>query len=210
MSIFVEKLNSLLKERKLTKSKFLSDLHMGKNQFKYWETKGTPSRSTVAQIASYFGVSEAFFYDQPYDDEPDHGEIVILENAVRLIPVYESVSAGFGSLARNEIIDHIPCVIQSQKEMEETIGIKVHGDSMYPKIEDGDIVIVHKQESIDSGTLGVVIIDGDEGYVKRVEYGDDWICLHSINPMYPVMKFKNKEVHRVKVVGRVTKIIKDV
>lgn len=207
MSIFVEKLNLLLKERKLTRSKFLSDLHMGKNQISYWATKGDPNPSTVTMIANYFGVPESFFYDQ---EEMDRGEIVILDSSVRMIPVYESVSAGFGSLARNEIVDRVPCVIPSESEVAETIGIRVHGDSMYPKIEDGDIVIVHKQERIDSGSLGVVIIDGDEGYVKRVEYGDDWICLHSINPMYPVMKFKNEEVLRVQVVGRVTKIIKEV
>lgn len=55
--MFIERLNELLEERKLTRSKFLSDLHMGKNQFKYWETKGTPTFATLKVIAEYFGVS---------------------------------------------------------------------------------------------------------------------------------------------------------
>ena len=45
--MFIERLNQLLKERNLTRSKFLSDLNMGKNQFKYWETRGTPNTATV-------------------------------------------------------------------------------------------------------------------------------------------------------------------
>lgn len=55
--MFIERLNELLKERNLTRSKFLSDLNMGKNQFKYWETKGTPNPATLKVIADYFGVS---------------------------------------------------------------------------------------------------------------------------------------------------------
>ena len=55
--MFIERLNQLLKERNLTRSKFLSDLNMGKNQFKYWETKGTPNAATISAIANYFGVS---------------------------------------------------------------------------------------------------------------------------------------------------------
>ncbi len=56
--MFIERLNKLLEERKLTRSKFLSDLKMGKNQFKYWETKGViPNAATLAVIANYFGVS---------------------------------------------------------------------------------------------------------------------------------------------------------
>lgn len=209
--MFIEKLNILLQDRKLTRSKFLSDLNMGKNQFKYWETKGTPNRATISAIASYFNVPVSFF-DDDTEEENTAGkpDAVFDYQNVRLVPVYESVSAGFGALARNDVITRVPCTFRTDNEATETIGIKVHGDSMYPKIEDGDIVIVHKQTSIDSGTLGVVIVDGDEGYVKRIEYGDDWICLHSINPMYPVMKFKNEDVLRVQVVGRVTKIIKDV
>ena len=134
--------------------------------------------------------------------------VITVEDPV-LVPVYESVSAGFGALARNEVIEHVPCILPSW-EADEYIGIKVEGDSMYPKIEDGDTVIVHKQTSVDSGTIAVVLVDGEDGYVKKVEYGPDWINLISINPMYPPIRFKCAEVTRVSVQGRVTKVIKDV
>ena len=81
---------------------------------------------------------------------------------------------------------------------------------MFPKIEDGDIVQVHKQESVDSGSIAVVLVDGDEGLVKRVSYGEDWIELQSINPMYQAMRFEGEDVLRVRVVGLVTQITKGV
>lgn len=192
-----------------------------------WKKGRMPRTDTLQKIADYFNVSfldlvppetnitirmgknSTTFRWSGNKKEEKVGEISE-ELPTRMVPVYESVSAGFGSLARNEVVSYVPCVIHSITEAQETIGIKVHGDSMYPKIEDGDTIIVHKQTSVDSGTIAVVMVDGDEGLVKRVEYGADWIHLISINPMYPIMKFKGEDVLRVQVVGRVTRIIKDV
>ena len=69
---------------------------------------------------------------------------------------------------------------------------------------------MYKQSSVDSGTIAVVLLDGEEGLVKRVEYGADWIELHSINPMYKTMRFEGRDVLRLEVVGAVKKIIKNV
>jgi repressor LexA len=80
---------------------------------------------------------------------------------------------------------------------------------MYPKIEDGDIIQVHKQDSVDSGSLAVVLVDGEEALVKKVVYGETWIELHSINPMYKTVRFNGADVLRVRVLGLVRKIIKN-
>lgn len=127
----------------------------------------------------------------------------VYQKNIRMIPVFESVSAGFGAYADNQILDYCPFIINSEKEAAETIAIRVSGDSMSPKIEDGDIIRVHKQESVDSGSIAVVLLDGEEGLVKKVVYGSDWIELHSINPYYPVRRFDGEEVLRLRVVGLV-------
>ena len=97
------------------------------------------------------------------------------------IPVFESVSAGFGAFASDEILDYIPVVIKNPYDVDDTLAIKVKGDSMYPKIEDGDIIIVRKQTSVDSGSIAVLLLDGEDGLVKKVVYGTDWIELHLFN-----------------------------
>lgn len=81
---------------------------------------------------------------------------------------------------------------------------------MFPKIEEGDIIQVHKQDSVDSGTIAVILLDGDEGLVKRIEYGENWIELHSINPMFPIRRFEGPAVQRIQVVGAVKKVIKSI
>ena len=95
----------------------------------------------------------------------------------------------------------MPIVIDNPYDVHNMLGIRVHGNSMYQKIEDGDSGIVRKQESVDSGSIAVILIDGEEGVVKKVVYGDDWIELHSINPEYMVRRFEGEEVQRLRVVG---------
>ena len=149
--------------------------------------------------------------DDINDSAPVKSNAVFLpEQKIHMVPLYESASAGFGALANGNVIDYVPLYFVHEVEAEETICIKVQGDSMFPKIEDGDIIQVHRQESVDSGSLAVVLLDNDEGLVKRVVYGSGWIELQSINPMYPPMRFEKNNVLRVRVVGAVRTIIKKV
>lgn len=141
-------------------------------------------------------------------EEPN--AIFLDQQNVYMVPLYETVSAGLGAYAINNAVDHIPLYITTRSEAQETMCLRVCGDSMYPKIEEGDIIQVHKQPSVDSGTLAVVLLDGEEGLVKRIEYGPNWIELHSINPMYKTMRFEGPEVLRIQIVGVVKKIIKNV
>jgi DNA-binding XRE family transcriptional regulator len=67
----------------------------------------------------------------------------VFTDHIRMIPVYESVSAGFGTKAHDSVIDYLPIRIVSDYESDETICIRVSGDSMHPKIEDGAIIQVH-------------------------------------------------------------------
>lgn len=77
---------------------------------------------------------------------------------------------------------------------------------MMPEIKDGDLVLVRKQDSVDSGNYAVVTVDGEDSCVKIIRHGKDWIKLESINPYYPVRRFTNEEVLRIRVIGKVIEI----
>ena len=80
-------------------------------------------------------------WDDTSPAKPDPPNAVRLpQEIVRMVPLYESVAAGFGAYADSSAVGIIPCCIESDWEAENSIAIKVKGDSMYPKIEDGDIV----------------------------------------------------------------------
>lgn len=99
-------------------------------------------------------------------------------------------------------------IIDNPADVRDTFGLLVRGDSMYPKIEDGDTIVVHRQDSVDSGDIAVMLIDDNDGVVKKVVYDDDWIELHSINPEYITRRFEGADVQRLRVVGKVIKVVK--
>ena len=71
---------------------------------------------------------------------------------------------------------------------------------------------MHKQDSVDSGQIGVFLIDDEDGVVKRANYiyGEDWLELQSINPEYMTRRFEGAEVERVKTLGLVKQVIKNI
>ncbi len=177
----------------------------------YVSGKTEPGQNKLYILANALNVSEPWLMglDVPMErQEPTNIQAVISSDNIYNVPVFGSVSAGFGAYAEDEIIDYIPTVINHPHDAAETIAIKVTGDSMYPKIEDGDIIIVRKQDSVDSGSIAVLLLDGDEGLVKKVNYGPDWIELVSINPEYKPRLFEGEEVLRLQVVGLVKQVIK--
>lgn len=175
-----------------------------------WKQGAIPSSEYVQLVAEYFNVSTDYLLGRTDDPKKIKSNIscVIDSKLIHQIPVFESVSAGFGAYASSEIIDYIPVVINNGYDVDDTIAIKVKGDSMFPKIEDGDIIVVRRQTSVDSGDIAVVLLDNDEGLVKKVVYGPTWIELQSINEDYPVQRFDDAEVTRLRVVGKVMQIIK--
>lgn len=172
-----------------------------------------PRIDKIEMLANYFNIQKSDLIEEQESkssQNPLGDSLTILDGKIRKIPLFESVAAGFGCCANNQIIDYIPLMIDSDAEADETICIKVSGNSMYPKIEDGDIIAVHKQPSIDSGKIGVFLIDNEDGVVKKANYvyDEDWLELLSFNPEYMPRRFEGPDVERVKTLGLVKQIIK--
>lgn len=201
-----DKIAARRKELGLTLEQVGNFVGVSKSTVKKWETGyiANMRRDKIALLAKILQMPPTDFIS-----EESNISYVIKDN-IYSIPLFGSVSAGFGAYASDEILDYIPTVIRNPYEARETLAIRVTGDSMYPKIEDGDIIVVHKQDSVDSGSIAVVLLDGDEGLVKKVEYGPDWIDLISINPEYKTRHFEGMEVTRLRILGLVRQIIKTV
>ena len=208
--MFKENFVKLCTEKGVAPSAVCIAVGLSNSAYSRWSDQSQPRRTTLLKIADYLGVTvDELLADAPAAPAPSSNAIMLNTQNVRMIPLYSTVSAGFGTQAINYVEDYVPLYIESTHEAQETICIKVSGDSMYPKIEDGDIIQVHKQDSVDSGSLAVVLVDGEEALVKKVVYGETWIELHSINPMYKTVRFNGADGLRVRVLGLVRKIIKN-
>lgn len=141
------------------------------------------------------------------DDKPADTLTVLPTEKIHMIPVFGSVAAGFGAYASSDIIEYIPLYIENDCDVADTICITVKGQSMYPKIEEGDRIVVRRQDSVDNGRIAVVMI-GDEAVVKRVECEKNKLTLISINPEYPPRVIEGKDLEDVRIVGLVQEVMK--
>lgn len=169
-----------------------------------------PHQSMIAALAKALDTTPAYLmgWEDP-QEQPQSDKLYVLDQGkIRQIPIYESVSAGFGASASDYVVDYMPLYIDSDSEAEETIGIRVVGNSMYPKIEEGDIIQVRKQSDVDSGKVAVVMIDGEDFVVKKFYHEGNRIVLKSFNPEYPPKVFEGREMARIQIVGLVRSVIK--
>lgn len=98
-----------------------------------------------------------------------------------MIPLYESISAGYGA-SNSEFIEMIP-VFGLKKNGTTYFAVKVEGDSMEPKIPNGSTIIIKKDIQIENGEIGAFNLN-DENFVKQKKVVKDRLILHSFNLAY--------------------------
>lgn len=203
-----ERIKSLREKKGMTQLELAQRLgYKSKSSVTHIENGRDIPRAMVVTLAEILDTTPAYLMGWE-DDKPNAAPLA--ENKIYQIPVFSSVSAGFGAYACSDIVTYMPLFIEHEADVPDMLCIKVTGDSMFPKIEDGDIIIVRKQDSVDSGSIAVVLVDNEEGFVKKVVYDQETIELHSINPEYAPKIFKGEEVLRVRVVGLVKQVVKNV
>lgn len=115
------------------------------------------------------------------------------------IPVYRG--DGTTNLNDADIIGYEYADIDEEKE--NYIYISVSGNGMSPYIDDGDLILVKKQNFADDGQIAVLFLDGGELMIKKVVFEGDFVRFISFNPYYPEVMLKISELNRVTFVGKV-------
>ena len=181
----VELVKNICKLRKIPLSRLEKDLGYS-NGYIAQLRKGVFPSDRLAEIAEYLGVS----IDSLLCAETDEAD------GVYRVPVLGRVAAGVPLFAAEEIIDweELPKV---WKRKGEYFGLQIKGNSMEPRMVEGDVVIVRQQDTCENGQIAIVMVNGDEATCKRVMFHDNGIALVSTNPIVPPMFFTREEVERL-------------
>ena len=156
----------------------------------------TPKADKLYTLARYFEVPMEVFFE-PIDVE------TIKEKQFKIAPLYE-VAGGEGRVNDEYAQRYI--------EAEDDDGCswcEVHGDSMFPVLQDGDVVKVHHQTETSSKDISVVKIDGDEATCKYIEIVKDGIWLRAENKdvfkdrFYSIQEVLTKPIS---IIGKVTEL----
>ena len=123
------------------------------------------------------------------------------------IPVLGYVRAGIPIEAVEDILDYeeISLEMASQGEY---FALSIKGDSMEPRIAEGDVVIVRKQNIVENGELAVVLVNGNDATVKKFYMNENGVTLISTNPTYDPFYYSKEDVEKlpVQVIGKVVEL----
>lgn len=151
----------------------------------------------VEKMASIFNVSPSYIlgWDDTIAEKPNR------------IKVYGSVPAGIPIEAVEDVCDWEDVPMDWVATGDKFIGLKVKGNSMYPKYIDGDTVIVKLQPDCESGQDAVVYVNGYDATLKKVIKQQDGIMLQPINSDYEPKKYDyNDEIFPVSILGVVVEL----
>lgn len=157
----------------------------------------------VYLIAKALHVSEAWLmgYDVPMEKIPKSDTNII---PPKKIPVLGKISAGLPLYADEQLDGYMMAPETIIKEGIEYFYLRVQGDSMNTKFNDGDLVLVQKQDTLENGEIGAIRVNGFDATVKRFKTQGDLIILEpmSTNPIHTVQIYNPKDVD-IKIIGKV-------
>ncbi len=167
---------------------------------KYLSGVSNAKQRKLTILAEALNVNEVWLlgYDVSMEREAN-AKIDKLGNPVVEIPILGTVKAGYDYLAQENWIGTID-IDKKLADGGEFFALKVKGDSMAPIFIEGDTVILKKQNDCENNQVAVVIINGDEGTLKKVKKTDDGIILQAYNPIYSPVFYTNKEIKEMPVV----------
>lgn len=121
------------------------------------------------------------------------------------IPVLGRVAAGIPVEAITDIEgwEEIPPKMAAGGEY---FALRIKGASMEPKLLEGDIVIVRKQNDVDNGDTAIVLVNGEEATVKQIKKTDTGIILVGLNvEVYQPHFYTNEEIEElpIQIIGKV-------
>ena len=113
------------------------------------------------------------------------------------IPRVGQIACGTPILAEEnvEAYDEVP------SDWHADFTLLCQGDSMEPKIKDGDVVAIHSQPMVENGEVAAVLIDG-EATLKRVFLFDDHIELRAENPTFPTILRIGEDMNTITIEGK--------
>lgn len=196
-------INERRKQLNLTLKEIADYVGVSEATVSRWESGNIANmrRDRIAALAQILKVSPIDIMGVTDDDNYDDSIKSVQ------IPVLGYVKAGIPMTTIENIIDYEE-ISQEQARTGEFFGLQIKGDSMEPRITEGDVVIVRKQETVENGEIAVVLINGDDATVKKFYKTDAGIKLVSTNPTYDPFFFTPDEVNTlpVSVIGKVVEL----
>ena len=192
------KIKELRETTGMSARKFAAEMGLKYTTY-YGYEKGTrePGADFIAAFASYFGVSVDYLLG--IEDSRLPSNLAPLPK-MKKIPLVGSIACGQPILAEENITDYIDL----PGHIKADYSLSCKGDSMINAgINDGDIVYIRKQETVENGQIAAVLVEGGntEATLKRFYFSGNTVMLNAENPAYAPLVYVGEEIANVHVIG---------
>lgn len=200
---FSKNLRFFLEKNRLTQLDFAKKMSVSTATVSNW-CKGikSPRMDKVDLMCKIFNCSRSDLLE-------DKGNLIGKKKSKSiLVPVLGRVAAGIPIEAITDIIDTEE-ISQELARTGEFFGLQIHGDSMEPRMYEGDVVIVRQQDDAESGDIVIALVNGNDATCKRLTKYAGGISLVSLNSAkYEPMVFSNQEIEEkpVRIIGKVVEL----
>lgn len=215
MATFSERLKSLRQEKGWSQQRLADELKLSKSSVNMYERgEREPGFETMETIADLFNVDMNYLYG--------HTDIKIADPIVRskqptippgfepmpamdVVPLVGRIACGTPIMAE-ENIEQMVCV---PSRWHSTFTLTCKGDSMEPRIHDGDLVAIRSQPEVENGEIAAVRI-GEEATLKHVYLHENFIELRPENPAFGSIILSRDDMNDVVIEGKAVGLCRDI
>lgn len=221
MNTIANRLKQALEMRNMKQADLVNMTGIGKSSIStYLSGDYEPKQKNLYRLAKALDVNESWLmgYDVPMERRPlpDIPSPSIAQNVVTF-RVNTDIAAGYDQPAQPlddwegaEV--EIPVSLLRGRQVEDYFVIRICGNSMYPQYQNGDYVLVLRTDTLDHSGQVAVMLHGEEGTIKKVEYkeGEAWYKLIPINPQYEPKLIEGPEVNTCRIIGIPKLIVREI
>lgn len=212
MANFAPIIKRLRTERGITQEQLASLLKVSRSTIGMYETGGRePDFETCEAIADIFNVDMDYLLGRssverkhPITPSPIPPGFSPMPEMVQ-VPLIGTIACGTPITAEQNI-EQMVCV---PSRWHATFTLTCKGQSMEPRIHDGDLVAIRSQAEVENGEIAAVRI-GEEATLKRVYLHPSFIELRPENPAFESIILSREEMNSVTIEGKAIGLCRDI
>lgn len=190
---FAKRLKELRKESGLTQQKLADILFVDRTSVVKWETAmNLANNEVLRRMCNLFNCSMDYLLGMTDERTSENPNRDTLPTATVKIPLLGNIAAGQPIEAIENVEDYV-YISEDMARRGTYFALKVKGNSMEPRIYEGDIAIIRHQGSVNSGEIAAVKVNGDDVTLKKVEYVKDGVKLIGLNPSFTPLFYTTAE-----------------
>lgn len=156
-----------------------------------------PRAGGIEQLANYFNILKSDLLEESLEYLYDYDNIIPLPKTKK-IPLLGTIACGEPILAVENIEDNISI----PENINADFALRCKGNSMTEvRINDGDIVYIRQQSTVNNGEIAAVLIE-DEATLKKVYLSEGTIKLIACNSSYEPFIYTGEELNRIRILGK--------